>query len=92
MYSKQSNDFVPNSAVIHAAAQAGLIPPGPLGFGGGFGGPFMQNPFGMGLSLPAEGMYEQNGSYDSSYGNGVAYGKGSAQIRRDKARGRHMPY
>lgn len=97
LYSKPSCNCLPNGIFVHAAAQAGLMPPGPFGFGGGFGaggfgGPFMQSPFGMGLSMPAEGMYEQNGSHDISYSNGMAYDKDSAQIRRDKARGRHMPY
>lgn len=81
-----------------AAAQAGLIPPGPFGFGGGgfgvagFGAPFMQPPFGMGPSIPGGGLYEQNGGYDASYSNGRTYGKDASQIRRDKARGRHVPY
>ena len=83
--------------LISAAAQAGLIPPGPFGFGGGFGGgsygpPFMQNPFGMGLPLQGGVPFEQNGNYDASYSNGANYGKDPSQIRRDKARGRHMPY
>ena len=77
-----------------AAAQAGLIPPGPFGFGGGgfggagFGAPFMH--FGMGP--PGGGVYEQNGGYDASYSNGRTYGKDTSHIRRDKARGRHVPY
>ncbi|KAL3138664.1 hypothetical protein ABBQ32_006422 [Trebouxia sp. C0010 RCD-2024] len=81
-----------------AAAQAGLIPPGPFGFGGGgfggagFGAPFMQPPFSMGPSIPGGGLIDQNGGYDASYSNSRTYGKDASQIRRDKARGRHVPY
>ena len=82
--------------LMSAAAQAGLILPGPFGFGaggfgGGFGPPFMQNPYGMGLPMPG-GALEQNGHFDAGYSNAASYGKDPSQIRRDKARGRHVPY
>lgn len=85
--------------LVSAAAQAGLLPPGPLdgqfggwGFGGGsFGAPFMQSPYGMGLPV-AGAASEQSRNFDAGYSNGASYGKDPSQIRRDKARGRHMPY
>lgn len=81
---------------MNAAAQAGLMP-GPFGFGGGgfgsgnFGPPFMQSPYGMALPMPG-GAFGQNGDFDAGYSNGASYGKDPSQIRRDKARGRHVPY
>lgn len=83
--------------LLSAAAQAGLLPPGPSGFGGGgfgggsFGPPFMHNPYSMGFPMPG-GAFEQNMNFDAGYSNGASYGKDPSQIRRDKARGRHVPY
>lgn len=76
-----------------AAAQVGLLPPGAYGFGAeGFAQPFMQAqyPYSMAVPTLAGRLPDQNG--DFGYNNGMGYGVDSAQIRRDKARGRHMPY
>ena len=74
-----------------AAAQAGLLPPGAFGFGAaGFAQPFMQQQFPMGAPMLAGSMLDQNGGFGGDFSMG--YGKDTAQIRRDKARGRHMPY
>ena len=77
--------------VCIAAAQAGLLP-GPYGgFGaGGFGLPFMQPQYPMAAPMLEGSLLGQGADFD--YSNGMGYGKDSAQLRRDRARGRHMPY
>ncbi|DBB00323.1 TPA: hypothetical protein ACH3X1_014146 [Trebouxia sp. C0004] len=70
-----------------AAAQAGLLPPGPFG-AGGFAQPFL--PFPMGAQMLNGNMLSQHGAFGGHYSTG--YGKDTSQIRRDQARGRHMPY
>ena len=50
----------------------------------------MQQQFPMGAPMLAGSMLDQNGGFGGDYSMG--YGKDTAQIRRDKARGRHMPY
>ena len=76
--------------VTSAAIQAGLLPPGSYALGHqGFAQPFMQNPYAMGVQALAG---ETDGDYGFGYSNGMGYGQESAQIRRDKARGRYMPY
>lgn len=70
-----------------AAAQAGLLPPGAVG-AGGFAHPFL--PFPMGAQMLNSNMLSQSGAFGGDYSTG--YGKDTSQIRRDQARGRHMPY
>ncbi|KAL0038831.1 hypothetical protein WJX79_009866 [Trebouxia sp. C0005] len=70
-----------------AAAQAGLLPPGAFG-AGGFAHPFL--PFPMGAQMLNANGISQSGVFGGDYSTG--YGKDTSQIRRDQARGRHMPY
>ncbi len=78
---------MPNASVWFVAAQAGLLPPGAFG-AGGFAHPFL--PFPMGAQMLNGNMLSQSGAFGGDYSTG--YGKDTSQIRRDQARGRHMPY
>ena len=52
-----------------------------------------QYPFPMGAPMLAGGTpHDQSGYWDDSNGTQSGYGKDAAQLRRDKARGRHVPY
>ena len=75
------------ASVWFVAAQAGLLPPGPFG-AGGFAQPFMHFP--MGAQMLTGNILSQSGAFGGDYSTG--YGKDTSQIRRDQARGRHMPY
>ena len=55
----------------------------------GFGQASAPNPYAMGAPILAGDVNEE---YAAGYSNGVDYSTDPAQIRRDKARGRHMPY
>ncbi len=76
-----------NASVWLVAAQAGLLPPGLIG-AGGFAQPFMHFP--IGAQMLNSNMLSQSGAFGGDYSTG--YGKDTSQIRRDQARGRHMPY
>ena len=76
-----------NASICFEAAQAGLLPPGAFG-AGGFAHPFL--PFPMGAQMLNSNMLSQSGAFGGDYSTG--YGKDTSQIRRDQARGRHMPY
>ena len=76
---------------VGAAAQAGLFPSGPSGYGQQAAAmPYMQQQYHMGIPNLAGNMPRYNG--DFSLDNGMGYGKNETQMRRDRARGRHLPY
>ena len=52
--------------------------------------PYMQQQFSMAIPNLAGNIAMQGGDY--GYSNGMGYGKDPTQMRRERARGRHLPY